>query len=46
MSKDYQEFLETKRKNFVESYFKINENNHKAFVQEKNSTLTLFDLSV
>jgi DNA modification methylase len=25
-----------------ESYFKINENNHKAFVQEKNSTLTLF----
>jgi DNA modification methylase len=25
-----------------ESYFKINENNHKAFVAEKNSTLTLF----
>ena len=25
-----------------ESYFKINENNHKAFVEEKNSTLTLF----
>jgi len=25
-----------------ESYFKINESNHKAFVQEKNSTLTLF----
>jgi len=25
-----------------ESYFKINENNHKAFVNEKNSTLTLF----
>jgi DNA modification methylase len=25
-----------------ESYFKINENNHKSFVQEKNSTLTLF----
>ena len=25
-----------------ESYFKINENNHKAFVSEKNSTLTLF----
>lgn len=25
-----------------ESYFKINEDNHKAIVQEKNSTLTLF----
>ena len=25
-----------------ESYFKINESNHKAFVSEKNSTLTLF----
>jgi len=25
-----------------ESYFKINENNHKSFVEEKNSTLTLF----
>jgi len=25
-----------------ESYFKINESNHKAFVQEKNSILTLF----
>jgi DNA modification methylase len=25
-----------------ESYFKINSNNHKAFVEEKNSTLTLF----
>lgn len=25
-----------------ESYFKLNENNHKAFVQEKNATLTLF----
>lgn len=25
-----------------ESYFKINENNHKAFIEEKNSTLTLF----
>lgn len=25
-----------------ESYFKINESNHKAFLQEKNSTLTLF----
>lgn len=25
-----------------ESYFKINESNHKAFVAEKNSTLTLF----
>ena len=25
-----------------ESYFKINQNNHKAFVEEKNSTLTLF----
>lgn len=25
-----------------ESYFKINESNHKAFVEEKNSTLTLF----
>lgn len=25
-----------------ESYFKLNENNHKAFVEEKNSTLTLF----
>ena len=26
-----------------ESYFKLNENNHKAFVEEKNSTLTLFE---
>ena len=26
-----------------ESYFKINEANHKAFVEEKNSILTLFD---
>lgn len=26
-----------------ESYFKINESNHKAFVAEKNSILTLFD---
>lgn len=25
-----------------ESYFKLNENNHKAFVEEKNATLTLF----
>lgn len=25
-----------------ESYFKLNANNHKAFVEEKNSTLTLF----
>jgi DNA modification methylase len=25
-----------------ESYFKLNENNHKAFSEEKNSTLTLF----
>lgn len=25
-----------------ESYFKINENNHKAFIEEKNSILTLF----
>ena len=25
-----------------ESYFKINQSNHKAFVEEKNSTLTLF----
>lgn len=25
-----------------ESYFKLNSNNHKAFVEEKNSTLTLF----
>jgi DNA modification methylase len=25
-----------------ESYFKLNENNHKSFVEEKNSTLTLF----
>lgn len=25
-----------------ESYFKINENNHKAFVEEKNAVLTLF----
>ena len=25
-----------------ESYFKINEANHKAFVEEKNSVLTLF----
>ncbi|SRR5215204_624605 len=27
-----------------ESYFKINSNNHKAIVEEKNSTLTLFDM--
>ena len=27
-----------------ESYFKINEANHKAFVEEKNSLLTLFDV--
>lgn len=26
-----------------ESYFKLNEANHRAFVEEKNSTLTLFD---
>jgi DNA modification methylase len=26
-----------------ESYFKINESNHKAFVEQKNSILTLFD---
>ena len=26
----------------VKKCFKINENNHKAFVEEKNSTLTLF----
>lgn len=25
-----------------ESYFKLNENNHRAFVEEKNATLTLF----
>ena len=25
-----------------ESYFELNKNNHKAFVEEKNSTLTLF----
>lgn len=39
---DYQKFLETKRKTFIESGFEINENNHKSFVEEKNSTLTLF----
>lgn len=40
--KDYKEFLESKRKTFLESGFEINESNHKAFVQEKNSVLTLF----
>lgn len=55
---DYQEFLETKRKTFIESgfeisenklnkelkesYFALNEKNHKDFVSEKNATLTLF----
>jgi hypothetical protein len=61
---DYNEFLETKRKSFLESgfeineselncksisielkesYFKINQSNHKSFAQEKKSVLTLFN---
>lgn len=42
MNEDYLRFLETKRQAFIESYFKINESNHRAFVSEKNSILTLF----
>lgn len=38
----YKEFLESKRKTFIESYFALNAKNHKECIEEKNSVLTLF----